>query len=179
MDLNALFIGIVASILALLIVEFFKKYVGFKIRAWYIPLALLLGFVSRPILLGLLKNKGRESVSFQHFEYNTIEMDGKDFNTCTFLNCKMIVRGEEEFSLINNTFDGENFFYYKDAASRTLGSIKYLWASGNTGFRYQALGVMHLLANRDRVFVITKKGDTITLEKLRAQIERLQPDQSL
>ena len=53
-----------------------------------------------------------------------VDLDGNEYNNCTFLNCTLVFRGTKGSSLSNNNFTGSTRFRFDGAAGSTLNFLK-------------------------------------------------------
>jgi hypothetical protein len=66
----------------------------------------------------------------ERLDNETVEMDAGDFDTCTFVDCRIAYRGGEPPRLSNNTFVRCEWAL-EGAALRTIGFLAIMQASGN------------------------------------------------
>jgi hypothetical protein len=65
----------------------------------------------------------------ERFDKQVIELDGQDFDACTFVDCDLIYRGGDPLGLANNVFFGCQF-RLDGAALRTIIFFRELYACG-------------------------------------------------
>jgi len=65
----------------------------------------------------------------ERFDSQDVELDGQDFDACTFVNCTLVYRGGDPPRLPNNMFVSCQF-ELRDAALRTLAFFRELYVCG-------------------------------------------------
>jgi len=65
----------------------------------------------------------------ERFDNQTIELDGQDFDACTFVDCDLVYRGGDPPGLANSTFSGCRF-RLDGAALRTIAFFQEMNACG-------------------------------------------------
>ena len=64
-----------------------------------------------------------EHIDGRQFVNETVELDGKYFARCTFVNARLVFRGKADFFLLHNGFLGTVVFHSEDDASRFYASM--------------------------------------------------------
>jgi hypothetical protein len=65
----------------------------------------------------------------KRFDKQTVELDGQDFEACTFVDCDLVYRGGDPPGLANNTFVTCRF-RLDGAALRTIMFFREMYACG-------------------------------------------------
>jgi len=63
------------------------------------------------------------------FNHETVILDGESFADCEFRDCRLVYSGGELPHFSQCRFDGCDW-KFEDAAGRTLGFLKLVWAAG-------------------------------------------------
>ncbi len=86
------------------------------------------------------------TISEVTFTGETVELDGRSFEGCRFVGCRIVYRGEAETSLTRNAFE-DCTFALEGAASMTMGFLKGLTGSSD-GFLVTFLRALELEPER-------------------------------
>ena len=76
------------------------------------------------------------------FTDETVELDGRGYENCRFLRCRVVYRGEGETRLVGNDFQDCDFAL-EGAASHTMGFLKGM-ADSSDGFLITFLKALSL-----------------------------------
>lgn len=71
-------------------------------------------------------------ISGQAFQDETISLDGQRFDTCDFMDCILVMRGDQAFQLVNCRIFGSQF-RLEASAMTTVASLQMLYNSGELG----------------------------------------------
>lgn len=71
-------------------------------------------------------------ISGQAFQGETISLDGQRFDTCDFMDCVLVMRGDQVFQLAKCRIFGTQFRLEASAVT-TVNSLRILYNSGELG----------------------------------------------
>ena len=71
----------------------------------------------------------------QRFDKARVELDGNEFEGCTFTACTFVFSGGGPFRLSNSSLSSECRFEFAGAASHTLGAMSAIYSMGEWGRR--------------------------------------------
>lgn len=72
-------------------------------------------------------------ISGQAFQGETISLDGQRFDTCDFMDCILVMRGDQAFQLVNCHRIFGSQFRLEASAMTTVASLQMLYNSGELG----------------------------------------------
>jgi prophage tail gpP-like protein len=71
-------------------------------------------------------------ISGQAFQGETISLDGQRFDTCDFMDCVLVMRGDQVFQIAKCRMFGSQFRLEASAVT-TVNSLRILYNSGDIG----------------------------------------------
>jgi len=171
--LTPLTTAVASGIIVLIIITILKKVIGFEIKLWLVPLNFLIGFISRPFLIDLVKNDENEFFVGEKYENETIILNGKDFSNCQFINCKLVINGLEKYSLVSCTFTDQTYLFFDGAAGQTLGDLTNIYNSGNPKFSEYAISAIQKIISPDNLIIINHEKDTLSFPPRTERVQKI------
>lgn len=126
-NLDYWIVTIISGVIVAAVVWLSTKFLKKSISAWFLPIAVLLGFILNSILLSEDIDDKLEVIIYENFDSETLEIDGKQFTSCSFNNTKFIYRGKQPFGFDRCSFSKNDYFEFKDNANVTVSMLQNMY----------------------------------------------------